>query len=183
MSLIRHNNICKRATAVLLVVCFHSFAMTATEAPSQVVSLPSDTVVVPAKYNRGNTGPSRLVIVDQGSSISRPEAMNFQSTDSLPAQVFRVQLYTSKLYGDATRLTRIGKELCLPPVTLDYDVPYYKVRAGAFSTRIEAEIQVARAKALGFGEAWVVVTANPLRKSNSGFSDSTSATKIGQQGQ
>jgi len=183
MSLIRHSSICKRVSAALLVVGLPSFAILVADASAQVVTLPSDTIVVPAKYNHGNANPSRLVLIDPGANISRPQATTSQTADSLPAQVFRVQLYTSKLYGDATRMTRIGRELCVSPVTLDYDVPYYKVRAGVFATRSEAEPHIARAKALGFGEAWVVVAPNPSRKTTSGFSDTTFTAKSGQQEQ
>jgi SPOR domain len=182
MNRIRHNNTCKSTKTAIFALCVLSFAMIANELSAQVVTLASDTTVVPAKYSRGSAGASRLVLIDPGADKSRSNSTQ-QTADTLPAQVFRVQLYTSKLYGDATRMTRIGRELCLSPVTLDYDVPYYKIRAGAFASRIEAEQHVARAKQLGFSEAWVVVTANPLRKSTPNFSDSTSTAKIGQDGE
>jgi len=173
MNLIRPSNIYNQSLVVLVIMLSFCGALCSDESGGSVAIFSSDTIVVPAKYNRSEAGVSRLILIDPGGRPSGLLNPNRQSDDSLPAQVFRVQLYTSKLYGDASRMSRIGRELCLAPVTLDYDVPYYKVRSGVFATRSEAESYVSRAKALGFTEAWIVVAANPLRKippveSNSG---------------
>lgn len=135
----------------------------AAELSQSVLTTPDDTVVVPSKYSRGKLGPPRIKLIDAEIFQENNISDGFSEKDSLPSQVFRVQLYTSKLYGESTRMSRLARELCLSPVTLDYDVPYYKVRSGAFATRAEADTYVTRVKSLGFAEAWVVIAANPNR--------------------
>jgi hypothetical protein len=88
-----------------------------------------------------------------------------------------VQLITSKLYGDAAKSVRVARELCDAPITLDYDVPYYKVRSGAFATRAEAEASAVRAKSFGFKDAWVVIAAGMGWKSSG--ADTTRSSSAG----
>ncbi|MEK7774549.1 MAG: SPOR domain-containing protein [Candidatus Zixiibacteriota bacterium] len=183
MNLIRPSNIYNQSLVALAITLSLCGAIYAEDGGGSAAIFPSDTVVVPAKYSRGNAGVSRLILIDPGGSPSGLMNTTRQSDDSLPVQVFRVQLYTSKLYGDAARMSRIGRELCLAPVTVDYDVPYYKVRSGTFATRSEAETYVSRTKTLGFTEAWVVVAANPLRKINPVESNSGEAVNNEAEGQ
>jgi hypothetical protein len=81
--------------------------------------------------------------------------------DSANNQAFRVQLYTSKLFGEARRQLQVAEEIFDQPVYLDYEVPYFKVRVGNFPDREAAEAYQQKAKATGFSNAWVVlVTVN-----------------------
>jgi hypothetical protein len=120
----------------------------------------SDDEVVPAKYPRngkiiGHTdfvlpdslaGGSAMVLVDVPDEI-----------DTIYNQVYKVQLFTSKVYGETRQTVRVAEEIFDRPVSIDYEVPYYKVRVGMFSDRDEAEEYAQRAKGAGYSLAWVVV--------------------------
>lgn len=136
--------------------------------PSQVdprgfdpLELPEDREVVPAKY------PQTGEIIGQGSFVDTDSQMADtvrsghqpppDEVDSLNSQAFRVQLFTSKVYGDARRAHQVAQEIFDRPVFLDYEVPYYKLRVGNFGDRTKAEEYALRAKAAGYSDAWVVV--------------------------
>lgn len=120
----------------------------------------SDDEIVPAKYPRSGkivghadfvlpdslTGDSSLVLVDVPDEI-----------DSVYNQVFKVQLFTSKVYGETRHAVKVAEEIFDRPVSIDYEVPYYKVRVGMFADRDEAEEYAQRAKGAGYNLAWVVV--------------------------
>jgi hypothetical protein len=77
--------------------------------------------------------------------------------DTLNSQVFRIQIFTSQLYGEARRAMAVAEEIFDRSVFLDYEVPYFKVRIGSFARRDEADDYLPRAKAAGYPDAWVVV--------------------------
>jgi hypothetical protein len=77
--------------------------------------------------------------------------------DTVQSQLFRVQLLTSKVYGEARHAVTIAEEIFDQPVYLDYEVPYYKVRVGNFGDREGAEEYQMKAKAAGYPSCWVVV--------------------------
>jgi hypothetical protein len=102
----------------------------------------------------------------QASSATRtrlvPPAKIFASgdiigLDSLAAQVFRVQLAMIDTYSDARHALAVAQEIFDQPVSLDYEVPYYKLRVGEFPTRTEAEMYQQRARGTGYPNAWVMV--------------------------
>ncbi|MBU0984142.1 MAG: SPOR domain-containing protein, partial [candidate division Zixibacteria bacterium] len=72
-------------------------------------------------------------------------------------QAFRVQIFTSKLYNDARQALRVAEEIFDRQLYIDYEVPYFKVRVGSFDTRDAAEAYQLKAKAAGYGNAWVVL--------------------------
>lgn len=71
---------------------------------------------------------------------------------------YRVQLISTTDYYEALEIrdsvtTRLSGE-----IYLDYEPPYYKVRAGNFTQRDDAEIKRAEAKQAGYPDAWIVRT-------------------------
>ncbi len=77
--------------------------------------------------------------------------------DTLNNQAFRVQILTTKVYGEARTALRVAEEIFDRPVFMDYEVPYFKLRVGNFAERETAENYQQRAKAAGYTKAWVVV--------------------------
>lgn len=71
-------------------------------------------------------------------------------------RVYRIQLFTAKEYGPAIREKNVAIEVFDKPVTMDYEVPYYKIRVGNFATRDEAEEYLPAAREAGYKTAWVV---------------------------
>ncbi|MCK4857775.1 MAG: SPOR domain-containing protein [candidate division Zixibacteria bacterium] len=92
-------------------------------------------------------------------AVGLPDAI-----DTLNHQAYRVQLFTSKLYGEARQALRVAQEIFDRPVFLDYEVPYFKVRVGSFSNREDGEDYQQRAKAAGYPEAWVVMVNVGVRE-------------------
>jgi hypothetical protein len=116
------------------------------------LGLDDDTLNVPAHYpliagedtafGREYTLAERL---DPGSGI---KADAYES--------YRIQLYTSKLYGPAAKELNIAREVFEQKVWMDYEVPYYKIRVGDFSNRDEAEKYLSTVREAGYESAWVV---------------------------
>lgn len=70
--------------------------------------------------------------------------------------VLRVQFFTTTNIADAEDIRRrAGKELAVP-VTMDFETPYYKLKAGPFPTESAAEKLVTKLRAMGYESAWVV---------------------------
>jgi len=80
-----------------------------------------------------------------------------EQIDSLNNQAFRVQILTTKVYGEARAARRVAEEIFDRPVFMDYEVPYFKIRVGNFPDRAAAEDYQQKAKAAGYSNAWVVV--------------------------
>jgi hypothetical protein len=125
------------------------------------LELPRDREVVPEKYPRQGTleGRGELVSTEgkDVDSVYRSIANLAPGVDTLNNQTFRVQLFTSKLYGEARRAVTVAEEIFDQPVFLDYEVPYYKVRVGGFADRDAAEDYQDKAREAGYPGAWVVV--------------------------
>jgi hypothetical protein len=127
------------------------------------LELPRDKVVVPEEYPRTDAlrGRQGLVEVDDTdllgdtSQVETPEIE--PQVDSANSQAFRVQLMSSRVYSEARYGARVAEEIFDQPVYIDYEVPNYKVRVGNFADRMAAEDYQQRARAAGYGNAWVVV--------------------------
>ena len=71
---------------------------------------------------------------------------------------FRVQLYSTTDYYEAMAVrdeagTKLGDD-----IYVDYEQPYYKVRAGNFTDREKAEETRRIAKSTGYADAWIIQT-------------------------
>jgi len=124
------------------------------------LELPADRVVIPAEHPQTAPITTGAHFTEAGSTpvptSFSSEAHSKPEMDSRDGQVFRVQVFTDKVYGEARRAMTVAKEIFDHEVYLDYEVPYYKVRVGGFTSRSEAEDYQMRAKAAGYREAWVV---------------------------
>jgi hypothetical protein len=116
------------------------------------LSLDGDTLNIPAHYplfaGDDTTFGQEYALVDRSGSRSGIRADSYES--------YRIQLYTSKLYGPAAKELNIAREVFDQKVWMDYEVPYYKVRVGDFSSRDEAEKYLSTVRDAGYESAWVV---------------------------
>jgi hypothetical protein len=99
-------------------------------------------------------------IPDAGDSLVIPLRHPYNDMDSLqsgptPTDVYRVQIFTSRLYTEARKEKAIADEIFNLPVYLDYEVPYYKLRVGDFVLRDEAENMISEVRSIGYRGAWV----------------------------
>ncbi len=132
------------------------------------LEFPRDLEIIPAKYpHSGNIEGSAALVESEGSteSVDAGEIINLPlPSDTVQSQVFRVQLLTSKLYGEARRAFQVAEEIFDQLVYIDYEVPYYKVRVGDFGARTLAEDYQMKAKAAGYPSCWVVVVNVGIRE-------------------
>lgn len=139
------------------------------------LELDADRDIVPIKYPR--SGQIFGSDIDAGGDLGSADsdwmtAVNVpMSMDTVNLQAFRIQVFTSKLYGEAKRELRIAEEIFDHPVFVDYEVPYFKVRVGSFSDRDEAEKYKQRVKAAGYRTAWVVIVNLEVKKAADLYDD------------
>jgi hypothetical protein len=125
---------------------------------------PQDREVVPEVY------PVRVTAVpDAGDSLVSPGDLSYLQFDSAssvtaPTEVYRVQIFTSRLYSEAVRERQLADEIFNLPISLDYEVPYYKLRVGDFATRGEAEDLIPEIKTIGYRNAWVARVVLRIRE-------------------
>ncbi len=134
------------------------------------LELPRDREVVPVQSPRNGviTGHQELVgtesVGTEEDSLSVGPENYTPAVDSVNNQAFRVQLFTSKLYGEAQQAVRVAEEIFDQPVVVDYEVPYFKVRVGSFADRETAEEYQQKAKGAGYTNAWVVMVNVGVRE-------------------
>ena len=97
-----------------------------------------------------DAGDSLIDVNDQSYG-----AYDSAAADISPTEVYRVQIFTSRLYAEANRERALAEEIFNLPIHLDYEVPYYKLRVGDFVTRDEAEEMVSEIRSIGYRNAWV----------------------------
>jgi hypothetical protein len=120
------------------------------------LGLPQDTITVTVA-NSAAEKKLLATIVKTDSSSSSVTKTSGSVVDSLNHQVYRVQLLMVDSYSDARKAFAIAEEIFDQPVSLNYDLPYYKVRVGEFATKAQADQYLARAKTAGYDKAWVVL--------------------------
>jgi len=146
------------------------------------LDLPMDTKIIPKEYPlKGDFTIKKAIsttVVDSSYDSSLPITDSIPKTmDTLNNQVYRIQIFTSKVYGDAKYATRVADEIFDQQVYLDYEVPYYKVRVGNFADREKAEEYLLKVKTTGYTNAWVVMVmvnineTTPLYEDNINIGD------------
>ena len=131
------------------------------------LDLPEDRTVVPEAYPRAEAVGWTDEAAAPTSEETVPPALIerlAQAVDTLSGQVFRIQLATTKLYGEAKRAAEVAEEIFDQPVFVDYEVPYFKVRVGGFGNRATAEDYQQRARTAGYGDAWVVMATLDIQE-------------------
>jgi cell division septation protein DedD len=70
--------------------------------------------------------------------------------------VYRVQFYATSNLAEAEDVMRRARGTLADSLAIDFETPYYKLKAGPFAKRVEAEKLVAKLRASGYESAWVV---------------------------
>jgi hypothetical protein len=133
----------------------------ASKAAHDPLSLPQDTIVITqADLKSSALADHAAVPIDAGvaSGVSRISGESPLGAESANSQVYRVQLLTFNAYGEGRRALTVAEEMFDQPVSLDYDVPYYKLRVGQFAAREGAERYLQRARTAGYSNALVVIS-------------------------
>ena len=124
----------------------------------------ADREIVPEVYP-----VSVAMAADAGDSLIQPRESDFDAFDSSsseinPREVYRIQIFTSRLYNEANQELALAEEIFNLPVHLDYEVPYYKLRVGDFTERNEAEDMLPEIRAIGYRDAWVARVIKKIRE-------------------
>ena len=137
-------------------------------AKDDVLDLAVDRVIVPLEHPKSGVIKGQNVIgVDEAKTADSVYQLVEDipdEIDSLNSQAYRVQLFSSKVFGESRREKLIAEEIFDRPVFMDYEVPYYKIRVGNFSNREKAEEYQMRAKSAGYTNAWVVAVTVNIRE-------------------
>jgi hypothetical protein len=134
------------------------------------LELPRDRDIIPREHPRTGDIIGRQVIVEADAETGETDSTDAglvvpePMIDSLNNQAYRVQLFTSRVYGEARKASRVAEEIFDQPVFVDYEVPNYKVRVGSFADRDAAERYQQQAKAAGYTNAWVVMVNVGVRE-------------------
>jgi len=178
---------------VLLTACFRPPAET-TESPEiraeaslesrgfDPLELPRDREIVPAEYPREGSIAGRLGVPATGSVQSHDDLLlkadePHQRIDSANSQVYRVQIFTGLVHGEAYQIARVAEEVFDQPVYVDYEVPNYKVRVGDWINRDDAERYRQKARTVGYTNAWVVMVSVDVRETQPLYHDRTVPTQ------
>lgn len=132
------------------------------------LDLPADKEIVPSLYPvNGELSRSGNLIVSDDVSGDNPNGSSMDNFitafDTVNSQAFKIQILTSKVYGDVRRAKIVAEEIFDRPVYLDYEVPYYKLRVGSFADRDQAEDYLQQVRMAGYNDAWVVVTNTAVK--------------------
>lgn len=124
----------------------------------------ADREVVPEIY------PVQVAAIPESSdSLVKPREGRLTTLDSAvseanPVDVYRIQIFTSRLYTEANRERALAEEIFNLPIHLDYEVPYYKLRVGDFRTRAEAEDILPQVRTIGYRSAWIARVIQRIRQ-------------------
>ncbi|MCK4633004.1 MAG: SPOR domain-containing protein [candidate division Zixibacteria bacterium] len=141
------------------------------------LDLPIDQKVVPKEHPHSGAISGKVVFVETDTTAGDESSDSLSivdvpdQIDSVYNQAYRIQLLTTKVFGESRKAREVAEEIFDRPVVVDYEVPYFKVRAGNFADRDEAEEYALRAKAAGYTNAWVVMVSLNVKKTTPLYED------------
>ncbi len=147
-------------------------ARTHTERGYDPLELPADTRIVP-KLSSGSKASSADYAGTQTGNTHLDSA-TAAAVDSASGRIYRIQIFTSNLFGEARRAATVAEEIFDQSVYLDYDIPYFKIRVGDFARRRDAEDYQRKVTTAGYPTA-LVVAVNPLVRQAPPLYDSLAA--------
>lgn len=142
--------------------------MDSSEAKIDILSLLKDDITIPPKVRKIETSPidttlpAALFQVKQDTTVPQEDEMTMG---------YRIEIFRSDSFPAATSMQEKALlEFTESGVYLDYDAPYYKVRVGDCTNRVDAEGLLKRVQQMGYPEAFLInsrVYAYPeLRRPN-----------------
>lgn len=118
-----------------------------------VIDFDTEYFLVPEKIPEKTGTHARRAQVDWETIDSLRRAN--PEVDSVTS-IFRVQLFASQYYSEAGFQKEIAEATFDDPVYLVYDVPYYKVLMGNYTSRVAGERRLRHAHSYGFENGWLV---------------------------
>lgn len=115
-------------------------------------SLGEDAWVIRSRYNASNQKSFTGYAFDDERNALIREVKEYS------VMGYRIQLFVSTDYYEALTARDSAAARFSEEIYFDYEQPYYKIRAGNFTERQNADDLRNRAKVLGYSDAWVVQT-------------------------
>lgn len=145
-----------------------------TTAGLNPLGLEGDNRIIPMEYPKTGNLIGQPVVTDTSVNFTLDSLANTVASgiDSLNSQVFRIQLFSTKLFGEGRKTVRVAEEIFDQPIYLDYEVPYYKIRVGDFADREKAEKYLLRVRSSGYTDAWVVAVNVSVKQTEPLYQDS-----------
>lgn len=116
------------------------------------------------------TSPAHYTFLDTlnwGNEISMEDS-DFQKETAPVSEVvmqqaeaavrYKIQLFASSQIETIREQKRQIETKIKIPLSISFESPYYKLLAGNFAQRSEAELQLKKIKSLGYTDAWIVST-------------------------
>ena len=105
--------------------------------------------------NRGN----ELQLNEEDFGTQSDKVSNDMSSVAATSEIrYRVQLLASSRIETVREQKKMVEKKISEPILIGYEAPYYKLYAGDFSRRQDAQSLLPKVKRLGFPDAWVVST-------------------------
>ena len=105
--------------------------------------------------NQGN----ELQLDDESGDIQAERMKNAGAAASAMSETrFRVQLLASSRIETVREKKKEVEKQIREPIVIGYEAPYYKLYAGDYLKRQEAQALLPKLKRMGFQDAWVVST-------------------------
>lgn len=128
-----------------------------------------DSTIQPTRYEP--VSPAQLTFLDtlnRGNEITL-ENNDFQKEESVPvsevalnqveaAVRYKIQLFASSQIETVREMKRQVETKVNIPLSISFESPYYKLLAGNFMQRTEAEKHLKKIKSLGYTDAWIIST-------------------------
>ena len=122
------------------------------------LGFPSDDSVVTAHVGE----PVRDTARSPRTEPSHPTAT------AVPAAAFQVQFFATTDQAEAEDMRQRAEAALPDSVSLEFETPYYKLRAGRFSTRDAAESLLVKFRAMGYESAWILPLRPPSQPKSPG---------------
>ncbi len=130
---------------------------------------PEDTTIEQTRYEPSS--PAQFTFLDtlnRGNEITL-ENTDFHKEESAPvsevalnqaetAVRYKIQLFASSQIETVRDLKRQVEKKVNLPLSISFESPYYKLLAGSFLQRTEAETHLKKIKNLGYSDAWIIST-------------------------
>ncbi len=120
-----------------------------------------DVIIVPEALRDSVTYSLTNLALDSTFGLENPSEDSTileiaLSPDTIAYDTYRIQLFNSRVYTEAALERSIATEIFDYTVTLDYEVPYFKVRIGDFpDAKVAREYLKDYVKPAGYPDSWV----------------------------
>jgi len=101
---------------------------------------------------------NEIVLRDTDLEKGNTEQGGSSSVSAATESLFRVQVFASNSIETIRERKKELEKSTNALVQIGYEAPYYKLYAGGFTRRQDAQVMLAKLKKIGYLDAWIVTT-------------------------